>query len=89
MELVLEDVFLVDSVPDPDLAALVRAGDVEPAGAVLGHVDLAAVLGVDVGHLGARQVADDDAVAVTVQERLALGVLVHHDGLPSLRPRQR
>ena len=51
--------------------------------------DLAAVLGVDIGHLRAGQVADDDAVAVAVQEGLALRVLVHHDGLPPLSPGHR
>ena len=51
LELVLEDVLLVDRVPDPHLAALVGAGNVEPAGTVLGNIDLGAVLGVDVGDL--------------------------------------
>ena len=46
------------------------------------------MLGVYVGHLGASQAPDDDAVAVTVDEGLALGVFVHHDGLASLRPRE-
>ena len=41
-----------------------------------GGSHLAAVLGVDIRHLGAGQVADDDAVAVAVEEGLALGVLV-------------
>ena len=50
--------------------------------------DLAAVLSVDVSHLGAGQVPDDHAVTVAVEEGLPLGVLVHHDGLSSLRPRQ-
>ena len=55
-----------------------------------GHnvTDLTAVLGIDVGHLGAGQVPDDHAVTVAVEEGLPLGVLVHHDGLTSLRPRQ-
>ena len=65
LELILKDVFLVDGVPDPDLAALVGAGDVEPAGAVLGDVDLAAVLGVDVGHLGAAPIGDEHCGHVT------------------------
>ena len=47
------------------------------------------MLGVDIGHLRAGQVADDDAVAVAVQEGLALRVLVHHDGLPPLSPGHR
>ena len=50
--------------------------------------DLAAVLGVDIRHLGAGQVTDDDAVAMAVQERLALRVLVQHYGLPPLSPGQ-
>ena len=39
---------LVDGVPDSNFARLVRRGDVEPAGAVLSHVDLARMLGVHV-----------------------------------------
>ena len=31
---------LVDGVPDPHLARLVRRGDIESTGTVLGHVDL-------------------------------------------------
>ena len=98
---------LVDGVPDPHLAGLVRGGDIESTRTVLGHVDLeilgepsqsvspgrrfshlAAVLGVDVRYLGTGQVTDDHAVAVAVEERLALRVLLHHDGLPSLSPGQ-
>ena len=55
LELVLQDVLLVDGVPDPNLARLVRRGDVEPARAVLGHVDLARVLCVHVRVLGTVQ----------------------------------
>ena len=43
--------------------------------------DLTAVLGVDVNHLGAGQVPDDNAVAVEVEEGLPLKVLVHHGRL--------
>ena len=64
--------FLVDSVPDPHLATLVSTGNVEPTGAVLGNIDLGAVLGVDVGHLGGGKVPDDDTVTMAVQECLTL-----------------
>ena len=40
LELVLEDVLLVDGVPDPDLAGLISGGDIESTGTVLGHIDL-------------------------------------------------
>ena len=40
LELVLQDVLLVDGVPDPHLARLVRRGDIEATGTVLGHVHL-------------------------------------------------
>ena len=40
LELVLEDVLLVDGVPDPHLAGLVGGGDIEAARTVLGHIDL-------------------------------------------------
>ena len=40
LELVLQDVLLVDGVPDPHLSRLVRGGDIESTGAVLGHIDL-------------------------------------------------
>ena len=46
------------------------------------------MLGVDIRDLGTSQVTDDDTVAVAVEERLSLGVLVHHYGLPPLSPRQ-
>ena len=40
LELVLEDVLLVDGVPDPDLAGLISGGDVESTRTVFGDVDL-------------------------------------------------
>ena len=46
------------------------------------------MLSVDIRHLGAGQVTDDDAVPVAVEERLALRVLVQHYGLPPLSPGQ-
>ena len=119
LELVLEDVFLVDGVPDAHLAGLVGRGDVEPgkmhsqhttprlhctalhctahctlhtahysptvpAGAVLGHVDLAAVLRVDVRVLGRVHTPHHHAVAVAVQDVLPLGVNPQDDRLATL-----
>ena len=40
LELVLQDVLLVNGVPDPHLPGLVRRGDIESTGTVLGHIDL-------------------------------------------------
>ena len=40
LELVLQDVLLVDGVPDPHLTRLVRRGDVEATGTVLGDIHL-------------------------------------------------
>ena len=40
LELVLQDVLLVDGVPDPHLPGLVSGGDIESTRTVLGHVDL-------------------------------------------------
>ena len=40
LELVLQDVLLVDGVPDPHLPGLIRGGDIESTGTVLGHIDL-------------------------------------------------
>ena len=40
LELVLQYVLLVDGVPDPHLPGLIRGGDIESTGTVLGHIDL-------------------------------------------------
>ena len=40
LELVLQDVLLVNGVPDPHLAALVSTGDVEPTGTVFCYIHL-------------------------------------------------
>ena len=40
LELVLQDVLLVDGVPDPHLPGLVSGGDIESTRTVFGDVDL-------------------------------------------------
>ena len=40
LELVLQDVLLVNGVPDPDLAGLISGGDIESTRTVFGDVDL-------------------------------------------------
>lgn len=84
----LQDVLRVDGVPDSNFARLVSGGDVEAAGGILGDVDLARVLGVDVGDLRVGQVPDDDAVGVAVEEVLALGILPENYRPASLSSRQ-
>ena len=55
-----------------------------PAGAVLGHINLAAVLCVDVGVLGGVDTPHHHAVAVAVKDVLPLGVHTKDDGLATL-----
>ena len=88
LELVLQDVLLVHSVPNPHLARLISGGDIESTRTVLRHIHLTAVLGVDVGHLGAVQVPDDDTVSMTVEEVLPLRICSKHNRLTPLRARQ-
>ena len=71
---------LVDGIPNSNLARLVSGGDVETTWRVFGDIDLAGVLGVDVSGLGIGQVANDNAVSVSVQEVFALGISAKNDG---------
>ena len=84
LELILEDVLLVDRVPDPDLTRLIRRCNVEPTGAVLGHINLTAMLGVHISNLGTGEVPDDDTVTMAVEEILPLGISTKHYWLTSL-----